>query len=398
MNFSLFIARRYLFAKKSTNAVNLITAISAVSVMIAAAAMIIVLSAFNGLESLVKSFYDTFDPDLKIQAVEGKSFLSADISDAIFLDNSDISSHSRILEEKALLRFREREFIAVLKGVDSNYIHTTGISAGISHGQWLPDYVHPTAVVGQGVAIYLSLGSLRLAETIQAYVPKTGSFNELDPMNSLSIEHLNPVGVFSVQPEFDSKYVLVPLPVAAHLFDREGQLTSIEVKVKEGRVNQVQKYLQSKLGEGFSVLTRDEQQVAIFKVLRSEGMITFLILAFILIIASFGIIGSNILLIIEKQGDIKTLRSMGASLRMVKRIFLVEGLLISLGGAFIGLLLGIAIVVLQDQFGLVGLGDGYAVQAYPVELRWTDFLLIGTTVTAVGAMVSAVSVRRISAD
>lgn len=397
MNVAFYIAKRYLLAKKSANAVNLITAISVLGVAIGTAAMIAVLSGFNGLEGLIRGFYNTFDPDLKIESYEGK-YLPGDSTSFSALKNIEgVHSYSLVLEDKALFKFRDKEYIATIKGVDQNYTTVTQFENTITRGEIFGDYTENAGVFGVGVAYYLNISRIDFFDPVQVFVPRQNYTAGSDPMQSVNTLSLFPVATFSVQPEYDVKYAVTPLFFAQQLFERN-QITSIEVRCKpDFKPDVVKNNIAQKLGAAYKIANRNEQQATIFRVIKMEGLATFLILAFILAIASFGILGSLIMLILDKKPDMYTLKSMGANTKLLKRIFLIEGLLISALGCLIGLTLGIGLVLLQQQFGFVSLGQGYAIDAYPMQLRAADVVKIAATVMGIGTVVSWLAVRKVKA-
>lgn len=399
MNLPFYIARRYFIAKKSTNAVNLITGVSIFGVAIGTAAMIAVLSGFNGLETLIRSFYNTFDPDLKIEATGGKYLQNDSLAFNRILQLAEIENMSFVLEDKALVKFRDKEYIATIKGVDANYARVTQIEQAVTRGDYFGDMDDEVGVVGIGVAYHLNLVRLDFVDPLSVYVPKTGFSLGQDPMKSVTLKPLYPVGIFSVQPDYDVKYIITPLTYAQQLFSQPNRYTAIEIKLKPGvDLHQITNKIAVVLGEKYTIHDRDAQQATIFRVIKVERLATFLILAFILTIASFGILGALIMLVLEKKDDINTLRSLGFSRAKIKRIFFNEGLLITAIGCAEGVLLGVLLVLLQDNFGLLGLGQGYAVDAYPVQLRLGNVLLVAATVSAIGIAVSALAVRRIKTD
>jgi lipoprotein-releasing system permease protein len=303
---------------------------------------------------------------------------------------------SFILEDKALLKFRDKEYIATIKGVDSNYAEVTRFTEVINRGDYFGRMTDEVGVVGIGVAYHLNLLRIDFVDPIQVYVPRQDFSASADPENSVNSLPLYPIGTFSVQPDYDIKYVVTPIDYARQLFSKPEGVSSIEVKCRPGVQNdQVKNKLLELLGPGHKVLNRNEQQATIFRVIQAEGLATFLILAFILTIASFGIMGSLTMLILEKKEDMFTLKSLGADRPLIKRIFLTEGLLISFLGCISGLLLGIVLVVLQQQFGLLSLGQGYAVNAYPMEIRPSDLVKVTATVMGIGTIVSILAVRKI---
>lgn len=395
MKVQLFIALRYLFSKKKTNAVNLITGISIFGVAVGTAAMIVVLSAFNGMEGLIRSFYSDFDPDIKVEIIKGKSFDENTIQWDELQNIKGVQTISKILEEKVLLQYHENEYIAVIKGIDSNFTHVSNLDSAITLGRMFAfagnDHV---AVVGTGVAYYLSLNSPISENRIVAYVPNR---NSSDPLNAFSESYFYPVGTFSVQPEYNDKYVISRLTFVRRLLNQPNGLSSLEIKLTDdARVEEVQQQISKIMGDNFTIKNRDEQQEVLFKVMKSEGLITYFVLSFIMAIASFSILGSLTMLILEKREDLKTLRSFGADTPFLKQIFFTEGALITGMGLFIGLVIGIAIYWIQKEIGIIILGQGYVVDAYPVDLYITDVLQVTATVMAIGLLISWVAIRKVN--
>ncbi len=396
MNVPFYIAKRYLFSKKSTSAVHIIAAISVLGVAVGTAAMITVLSGFNGLESLIRSFYNTFDPDIKITATAGK-YMPGDSAQYAALQHVEgVANYTLVLEDKALIKFRDKEFIATIKGVDNTYAQTTNFTQAITRGNYFGRMTDEIGVLGVGVAYHLNIARLDFVDPIQIYVPRQDYKVGLDPMQSVKMLPLYPIGIFSVQPDYDVKYVVTPLAYAQQLFEHPGGITSIEIKSEPGvDTENIKENIKATLGDGYNILDRNEQQVTIFRVIKIEGLATFLILTFILTIASFGIIGTLIMLMLEKKEDIHTLRSMGATKTLIKNLFFLEGLLISGLGCFLGIVIGIGIVLAQQKFGFIALGQGYALDAYPVELRLADMVKVGLTIMAIGSLMSWIAVRRL---
>ena len=398
MNFPFFIAKRYLFSKHTTGAVNIITGLSMLGVAVGAAAMIVVLSAFNGLETLIRGFYNTFDPDLKIELVEGKNLAFDEEIKHRIERTPHVENASFVLEEKALFRANKKEFIATLKGVDGNYLKVTDFENALLNGEFFPPNTDDDfAIVGMGVAYHLGISKINMKTSIEVFVPKVDA-SIANPMNAVSTQYIYPIGLFSIQPDFDVKYTIVPIRFVQGLVNtKEPRFSSIEIKgIENADIDQLQEDLQETLGADFKVLNRDEQQVSIYKVLKTEGLATYAILAFILMVSSFGILGANIMLVLDKKQDIKTLWAMGADDKSVRKIFFLEGLLTSLLGGIGGIVLGVLIIVLQITTGVVSLGDGYVVDAYPVELRFNDIALVLVTVVTLGFLVSVLSTRKLT--
>jgi lipoprotein-releasing system permease protein len=384
---SLYIAKRYLFAKKSRNAINVISAVSVTGVAVGTMALIIVLSVFNGLEKLVTSIFNTFDPDLKISAAEGKTFI-ADTSKLQLLSRvNGVSCYSLTIEENALLKYGEKQYIATIKGVDENYVKVTSIDSSMWEGDFIlkAESGRPHAVIGVGIAQYLGL-RVTFVEPLWVYVPRKSGGTSLDPAEAFNNEFIFPSGIFQIEQEYDSKYLYLPIDFARNLIDNKNGVSSIEIKFsKSAEAKSVQKNVTRIFGKGFVVQNRFEQQEIFYKVMQSERLAIFFILTLILIIASFNIIGSLTMLIIEKERDIEILKSLGADNGLIRKIFIFEGWLISIIGAFSGLLLGFAVCWLQQTFGFVKLrGETLIMDSYPVVMKLLDFIIVPGTVLLIG--------------
>jgi lipoprotein-releasing system permease protein len=383
---SLYIAKRYLLAKKSRNAINIISAVSVAGVAVGTMALIIVLSVFNGLESMVRSIFNTFDPDIKITAAEGKTFI-ADTSRLKLLANVEgLSCYSLALEENALLKYGDRQYIATIKGVDDNYAMVTDIDSSMWEGNFIlrSDMGRPYAIPGVGVAQYLGI-RVSFITPLNIYVPrKTG--NAMDAENAFIRKYIFPSGIFQVEKEYDSKYVYIPIEFARELTEIEDGVSSVEIRFKENADPvSVQKRIRKIFGAGFKVQNRYEQQEIFYKVMRSERLAIFFILTLILTIASFNIIGSLTMLIIEKERDIEILKSLGADNDLIRKIFIFEGWLISIVGAATGVIVGFIVCWVQQTFGLVKLqSETLIMDAYPVVLKVKDFIIVPATVLLIG--------------
>ncbi|MBN2633032.1 MAG: ABC transporter permease [Bacteroidales bacterium] len=387
MKLSLYIAKRYLFAKKSRNAINVISAVSVAGVTVGTMALIIILSVFNGLETLVTSIFNTFDPDLRITASEGKTFIPDTSKLRLLSDVNGVSCYSLTIEENALLKYDDRQYIATLKGVDANYTEVTGIDSSMWEGDFvlMTETGRPYAVIGVGIAQYLGL-RVNFVEPLWVYVPSKKGGSTINPEEAFNREYIFPSGVFQIEQEYDSKYLYLPLEFTRNLIDNLSGVSTVEIKFS-GTADErtVQKDVQEIFGEGFVVQNKYEQQELFYKVMRSERLAIFFILTLILIIASFNIIGSLTMLIIEKERDIEILKSLGADNNLIRKIFIFEGWLISIIGAFLGLLLGFIICWLQQTFGFVKLqGETLIMDSYPVVMNLFDFLIVTATVLMIG--------------
>jgi lipoprotein-releasing system permease protein len=385
---SLYIAKRYLFAKKSRNAINVISAVSVAGVAVGTMALIIILSVFNGLETMVSAIFNKFDPDIKIIAAEGKTFIPDTARLKLLAKVDGLSCYSLTIEENALLKYGDRQTIATIKGVDENYAMVSNIDSSMYEGEFIlkDEKGRNFAIPGIGVAQYLGL-RINFIAALNIIVPRrTASININSDENPLKKKYLTPSGIFEVEKDYDSKYVYVPIEVTRELTENEESVTSIEIKFsKNANPERVQKNIKNIFGKGYTVQNRYEQQEIFFKVMKSERLAIFFILTLILIIASFNIIGSLTMLIIEKERDIEILKSLGADNNLIKKIFIFEGWLISIIGALSGLILGFVICWLQQRYGLVKLqSQSLIMNAYPVVMKLKDFIVVPGTVLLIG--------------
>lgn len=401
MRTDFFIAKRYLFAKKSHNVINIISIISVLGVMVGTAGLIIVLSVFNGFSDLVVSLYNSFDPDLKISPVAGKSFdpVMVDYNGLKNIEGVEFISNS--LEENALLKYGERQFIATIKGVDSNFFKIANIENSIVDGSlMLEDEKSSYAVVGGGIAYSLSLSLNDPFNVLSVYVPKKGKPVALtNPEEAFNIDVIRPSGIFAIQQDFDTKYVLVPLRFAREIIGHESKITSIEIGLAPGADEEkVKAQVKTIIGDKLKVQTRLQQHEFLYRILKSEKWAVYFILSFILIIAIFNIIGSLNMLIIEKKKDIGILKALGAEDKLIRNIFLTEGIMITMLGAVVGLFLGGIICFLQQQFGFIKLenADSFLIDSYPVAMEFMDFLYVILIVFSIGFLASLYTSRKIS--
>jgi lipoprotein-releasing system permease protein len=384
---SFYIAKRYLFAKKSRNAINVISAVSVAGVAVGTMALIIILSVFNGLEKMVSAIFNTFDPDIKISAIRGKTF-EVDSSMLQLLSNVDgVSCYSLTIEENALLKYGERQYIATIKGVDESYAKVSGIDGAMWEGEFVlkTEKGIPRAIPGLGVASNLGL-RINFINPLNIYVPRRSGSSSANPENAFNKKYVSPSGIYEVEKDYDSKYVYVPIEFARDLIENENGVSSIEVKFSEkSDPASVKKKITAIYGKGYLVKNRYEQQEIFYKVMKSERLAIFFILTLILVIASFNVIGSLTMLIIEKQRDIGILRSLGADNNLIRKIFIFEGWLISIIGAATGIILGFLICWLQQTFGIVRLNsDSLMMDAYPVVIKLKDFIAVPATVLLIG--------------
>ena len=386
MKLSLYIAKRYLLAKKSRNAINVISAVSVAGVAVGTMALIIILSVFNGLETLVRSIFNTFDPDIKVTAAVGKTFIPDSASLKLLAKVDGVCCYSLTMEENALLKYGDRQYIATIKGVDDNYAMVSDIDSSMWEGEFtlMSDRGRPYAVPGVGIAQYLGI-RVNFITPLNIYVPRrTGS--ETDAENAFVRRYIFPSGIFQVEKDYDSKYVYIPLEFARELTENDNAVTSIEIRFSEdANPAAVQKNIEKIFGKGFLVRNRYEQQEIFYKVMKSERLAIFFILTLILTIASFNIIGSLTMLIIEKERDIEILKSLGANNDLIRKIFIFEGWLISIVGALSGIILGFIVCWIQQTYGIVKLhSETLIMDAYPVVIKLRDFIIVPATVLLIG--------------
>lgn len=387
MKLSIYIAKRYLFAKKSRNAINIISAVSVAGVTVGTMALIIILSVFNGLETLVTSIFNTFDPDLKITAAEGKTFIPDTTKLKLLSNIKGVMCYSLTLEENALLKYDDKQYIATVKGVDNNYSRVTNIDSTMWDGEFILETSNgtPRAVPGIGIAKYLSI-NINFINPLFIYVPKRSATASLDPEDAFTKRYVFPSGIYQVEQQYDSKYIYLPISFTRELIEKDNAISSIEIKFSDNADGtQVKKDAVKAFGAGFIIQNRFEQQEIFYKVMKSERFAIFLILTLILIIASFNIIGSLTMLIIEKERDVEILKSLGANNDLIRKIFIFEGWLISIIGAFAGLILGFIVCWVQQTYGLLKLqGNSLIIDSYPVVMELKDFIIVPVTVLLIG--------------
>ncbi len=397
MKFPLYIAWRYLFAKKRHNAINILTMVSVVGVSVGTMALVIVLSVFNGFEKLILSLFNAFHPDMEISLVEGKTFSIEELPLDEMENIPGVISYSEVLEEAALIMHRERQHLARIRGVGPAYSDITGIDTLVVEGEYLlSDNERDFLVPGQGVASIINASVHDYLNPIDIYIPRRGRTTGLHPSQAFNSSSNFARGIFAMQSEYDMEYVIAPVRLMRRLLDYDNEVTSVVFKLEEGyNPNRIQGQLQHLAGDEFQVRNRLQQQEFLYRVMRSEKWAIFFILSFILIIASFNVIGSLTMLVIEKRQDISVLRSMGASKTLIKRIFLTEGTLISMAGALSGIFLGGLVSWLQMQYGLVRLyAEGtFIIDAYPVDVQASDLLLVGATVFCIGMVASLIPLQ-----
>ena len=392
MNFPFYIARRYLFSKKSTHAINVISLISVLGVAVATMALVVVLSGFNGFSDLVASFFTNFDPQLKIEATKGKAMPADDPLLVKVKHLPSVEVATECVQDQALAVYHDKQAMVTVKGVEDNFDSLTHIS-NILYGDG--DFTLHVAnlqygVIGIRLAQDLGTG-VTWQDYLQIYAPqREGQYDASNPTNAFVKDSLvSPGALFQVkQSKYDQGYVITSIDFARRIFNRQGEITSLELRMKPGvDINNAKEEIQAILGDKYKVLDRYEQQADTFNIMRIEKLFAYVFLTFILMVACFNIIGSLSMLIIDKKNDVITLRNLGATDGQIRRIFLFEGRMISAAGAVIGIVLGLILCWLQQTYGLVQLGDqagNFVVNAYPISVHPEDILLIFLTVILVG--------------
>ena len=396
MRFSTYIAKRYLFTKTSNNAINIITVIASFGVIVGSLALFIILSGFSGLRTFSYGLIDSASPNIKISATKGKSFLITDTITKIINNNSSIQATSRVIEERVFLEYEEKNEIAFIKGVEANYPEITRIDSTLSVGIWIDTNYVNTAVIGRTIALKLSLGIRNSTEPLRILVPKPGT-GFINPQNAFYKTEVQIIGLYSGTEEFESKYVFVYIDQAADLLNfTKNQITSFEIKLKENsNVDDVAEQLQSALGTDFKVETKEQLNEVFYKVINTENFVSYLIFTLIIIIALFNVIGSIIMMIIDKKDNLKTLYSLGATVSEIKKIFVLQGFLLTLFGMIFGLVLGVILVFLQQKYGWFMITESLA---YPVEFRFSNLLIVIFTITILGFIAAKIASSRITRE
>ncbi|MDY7394948.1 FtsX-like permease family protein [Aureibaculum sp. 2210JD6-5] len=394
MQFPLYIAKRYLFSKSSNNAINIITIIAATGVVVGTMALFIVLSVFSGLKDFSLDFIRVSDPDLKISATKGKSFFFYD-SIASILEDKSIADYTKVVEERAFFSYNEKSHIASIKGVDDNYLSVNNIDTALYVGDWLEKEMINTAVIGNGISAILSLGTYDFNESLKVSVPKPGKGYISNPKTAFNSLNFQPVGIFRLTEELDKKYVFAHLEIVQSLLDyKPNQISALELKLAENaNRNQVIEILGEKLGSDFKIETREQLNAVFHKMLNTENLVSYLIFTLILIIALFNVIGAIVMMILDKRENLKTLFSLGASLKEIKKIFIYQGFLLSFFGLLLGLILAITFVLLQNQFGIIMINQSLA---YPVKFTLFNVLIVFFTILALGYLAALIASSRIS--
>ncbi len=384
-----------MISKKSNNAINIISWISIVAIALTTAALVIILSAMNGLTGVVADLYNAIEPDIKVMPAKGKFFVAdADLMRKM-KSTQGVAQVAQCLSDNALIKGNDKQAIITVKGVDENFITVTRFDSVIKEGSYLLKSKDTYfAIFGRGVANQLDININNLIEQISIYSPKRGGAESLNPDDNFNQKFVFPSGTFSLNDDFDFKYIITDIDLARQLFDCKQEISSIELSLKEGAdAASVQDEITELLGNDFIVKNRYQLNDVLFKTLETEKLWTFIILAFILIIATFNIIGALTMLIIEKKKDIKTLYYLGANNKLIRNIFMGEGFLITVIGASIGLILGLLVCLLQIQFHFVTFDDQYVIPYYPIDMQLKDFVWIIGLIMLIGFFAALYPVR-----
>ncbi|RCH56751.1 ABC transporter permease [Mucilaginibacter hurinus] len=395
MNTSVYIAKRYLFSRKKVHAINIISGISMLGVFVGTAALIIILSVFNGLEQVILDLYSNFSPELKIEARLGKTFDPNTVYFKQLQQDKRVFSYTQVLQEKVLIRYGQKQFIGTIKGVSNDFLKNKQIDSTILSGSFtLTNGGLNYAVVGATIQASLGVNIDDPNALLQIYSPRRSAANSANPLNEFVVENIVPSGVFAIQQDFDD-IVVTPLDFTRRLLDEQVSVSSLELNFVKGTdINKVQEEMVAEIGKDYYVKNRPEQNTELYKTLNYERWSVFMILTFVLIIAVFNIIGSLTMLVIDKRKDIAILTSLGANRQLIQGIFFFEGMLISLAGCIAGIIVGLLFCVAQQQFGLVKInGSLTVIDAYPVDIKMIDVGLVFLTVGLIAVIASGISAR-----
>ncbi|PQJ80454.1 ABC transporter permease [Polaribacter porphyrae] len=394
MSFPLYIAKRYLFSKTSNNAINIITIIASFGVIVGAAALFIILSGFSGLRTFSYSLLDASDPDIKIISKKGKSFIYTDNINSILKKDLSIKEFAKVIEERVFLEYNDKNEIAYIKGVQDNYSEIIQIDSSLFQGNWLDKNYINTAVVGRTIANKLSLGINNFIEPLSIMVPKPGT-GFINANNAFYKADVQTVGLYTGTEEFESKFVFVNLELAEKLLNyTKNQITGLELKlVNQSTSDKTATLLQEQLGNDIKVQTREQLNEVYYKVLNTENFVIYLIFTLVIIIALFNVIGTILMMIIDKKQNLKTLLSLGSTIEEIKKIFVYQGFLLTLFGMIIGLVLATIIVILQKQFSLFMITQNLP---YPVEFKLKNLSIVIFTILVLGYLAAKIASSRIN--
>ena len=397
MRLAHFIAKRYLIAKKSHNVINIISAISAIGMAIGTAALIIVLSVYNGFDSLIRSMLGNVEPDLLITPAKGKVFIPEGETYDWIYEQPEVFNMCCILQESVFISYEGRQGLAIAKGVDWIYEEETPVREHMTDGEFrLSKGDIPMAVVGNVLAYDMGINHRFLSPVEIFYPSRTGRISLSDPTGSVNSVKVFPSGTFSINADIDKELIITKIETMRQLLGYEEEVSAVEIRMVPGtgekRVEEIREAISGKLGPDFKVRNRFQQNEALYKMMRYEKVATYMVLIFAIIIIAFNIFGSLSMLIIEKRNDIKTLQHLGAQESLIKRIFILEGWLISLAGLAGGLVIGVTFTLLQQQFGIIKMPGHFVVQAYPVILSASDIIITVAAVALIGYLIALLPV------
>lgn len=396
MNTSIYIAKRYLFSRKKMHAINIISGVSMLGVFVGSAALVIILSVFNGFEKVIVNLYSNFTPEIKIEPKLGKTFDPTTAYFKALHRDSKLFSYTEVLEEKALIRYGPTgQFIGTIMGVSDEFLNNKQLDSTVEKGSFtLKDNGHNYAVIGATVQGKLSVNIHDQLSALQIYIPRRQASNGADPLSAFEVRYIYPSGIFNIQQDFNG-LIITPIGFMRDLLNEPTNVSHIDLNYKKGTdLLSIQDDIKDKIGNKFTVKNRYEQNADLYKTLNYERWFIFMILVFVLIIAAFNIIGSLTMLVIDKQKDIAILTSLGADKKLIQGIFFFEGMMISAIGCVAGMVVGLIFCILQEQFGFIKFGDNLtAIDAYPVALKFLDFILVFLTVGIIAAIASGISAR-----
>jgi len=387
MNFTFEIAKRYLLGRKSTSAINIISWISVIGMTIGTAALILILSVFNGFESLLAGLTSAFNPDLKVEPIKGKFFEVSDDQAKQLRDIEGLIQFTKTVEEVCLFEYKNVQIPGRIKGVDENYAQVTSIDSAMVRGKFVLLHRNRNyGAIGKGLSANLTINRKDAITPLKVHVPTRSAKGVMGKMGKefLTVD-VYPSGTFAVGNETDVRYTITNMEAVNSLLDQENKISALEIKLSEDADEEVVRMgIASVLGDGFKVKNRYEQEEAFLKVMNIEKWVSYLIVMLTLGIIAFNMIGSIWMMVLEKKKDISILRSMGYETKHIRRIFLLEGLIITGVGIIIGIALALILYFLQKEFGIISIPDGFMINAYPIELKWTDFVLVIFTVFVIG--------------
>ncbi len=394
MNLSAYIGRRYLFAKKTRNAINIIAWISILSITVSAAALVIVLSAMNGLTSTIKSLYDSLGADLVVTVKSGKYYEPQKVLDFLSAKN-EVAFVNPIIQDQALIRTETKQYVVTVKGVSKSFQSFAKLEDNMQDGELILDTGKiPAIAIGRGVAMQLGIGSIDPFQTLDLYAPNSRLSNVLNPEDAFNTLKVRASGIFMVNDDLDFKYVIAPIDLCKDIFEQTTKVTGIEIVLKSGVApDDLKKELEQSFGSQFLIKNRFQQNETLYRTMETEKLWTFIILAFIALIAIITMIGSVTMLMVEKRNDLKIYHFIGAELSQLKGVFHFAGFFIVLIGSLIGIGIGVLVVVLQQQFKFIKMQEGFVVDAFPVKIEWLDLVLILVFLVSAGWLISRLPVR-----